>query len=74
MQFNGKVFGLISGVAAMLLGLFFAASAVFDGMQALTISGQQAGVYFGAVGAIVGLSSAVMGVLFTLFKRKSHGL
>lgn len=70
MKFNGKVFGLVSGVAAMLLGLFFAANAVFDAMQALMISSQQAGVYFGTVGAIVGLSSAVMGVLFYFIQKK----
>ncbi len=61
----GNILGILLAMIGMFLGIYFSTFPVFECVQTQFISGYQAGIYFAVIGAIIGVSCAAVGFIFS---------
>lgn len=60
---TGMKLGLVFSLFGVLVGTYFAVSSVYSSLMYQNLSGHEAGIFFAIIGAIVGLSCALIGVV-----------
>ena len=60
---TGKTIGLFCGITGLLMAAYFSLLPLIAGTLTESLSPYQVGIYGAAIGALLGLSSALMGVI-----------
>ena len=61
---NVKSIGLIGGVLGAAVGSYFSATAIINSLNSAAITGQQAGIYSAITATILGMSLALIGIVY----------
>ncbi|PKH88653.1 hypothetical protein [Colwellia sp. Bg11-28] len=61
---QSKSTGLFCGIAGLAVGVYFGTLPILQNLNSGTLTGQQAGVQLATVAIIVGISAAIMGVIY----------
>ncbi|MBO9492422.1 hypothetical protein J7384_18820 [Endozoicomonas sp. G2_1] len=61
---NVKSIGLIGGVLGTAIGSYFSAKAIISSLNSAVVTGQQVGIYSAVTATILGMSLALIGIVY----------